>query len=163
MQSLVPSLSLNNLISLTTFYSVVFLSFDKLIPLRIDKNRTPPDWQNWDPSGLTKSDPSGLVKLGPLRIDKNRTPPDWQKQDPIGLAKTGPLRIGKIKPLRIGKNRTPPDGQIMTPPDWRKQDLSGLTKFGLLRIGKNSFSGTFYIFHPIPFRIRSPMLLCCRD
>ena len=67
-QSLVPSLSLNNLIPLTTFYSVVFLSFDKRIPLRIDKNWTPPDWQNWDPSELTK--------LGPLRIDKKRTPPD---------------------------------------------------------------------------------------
>ena len=51
---LVPSLSLNNLIPLTTFFSVVFLSLDKTMPLRIGKIGTLPDWQNWDPSGLAK-------------------------------------------------------------------------------------------------------------
>ena len=70
MQSLVPSLSLKNLITFTIFFSSVFLSLDKKIPLRIDKNRTPPDRQI--------QYPSGLAKLGPLRISKNKTPPDWQ-------------------------------------------------------------------------------------
>ena len=68
-QSLVPSLSLYNLLPFTIFFSFVYLSLDKIIPLRIDKNRTPPDWKNWDPSGL--------AKLGPFRIGKNKTPPDW--------------------------------------------------------------------------------------
>ena len=91
MQSLVPSLSPNNLIPLTTFFFVVFLSLAKIIALQIDKDGTPPVWQKWDPSGLAKMgplrigknrDPSGLAKMGPLRIGKNETLPDWQKWDP---------------------------------------------------------------------------------
>ena len=145
MQSLVPSLSLNNLIPLTFFFSVVFLSLHKTIPLRVEKNKSPPDRQKQDPAGLAKRDPSGLVKTGPLRIGKNRTPPDWQNWDPYGLAKIGPLRIGKIRPLRISK--------IGTPPDWQN--------WGPLWVCKNSLSGTFLNFLPKPFRIRSPMPLCC--
>ena len=111
MQSLVPSLSLNNLIPLITFFSVVFVSLDKTIPLRIDKNRTPPDWQKQAPSGLAKWDPSGLVKTGPLRIGKNRTPPDWQNWT-----------------LRIGKIGTHPDGD---PSGFVKIASRGLFQFSL--------------------------------
>ena len=54
-QSLVPSLSLNNLTPLTIIFSTTcFSPFNKIIPLRVDK------------------------KTAPLRIIKNRTPPDWQ-------------------------------------------------------------------------------------
>ena len=81
MQSLVPSLSLYNLIPFTTFFSVVFLSLDKTI-IRIDKNMTPPDWQNQDPSGLAKWDTLGLAKIGPLQIGKIGTPPGWQNMTP---------------------------------------------------------------------------------
>ena len=83
-QSMVPSLSLNNLIPLTTFYSVVVLRFDKIIPLRIDKNRTASDWQNLDPSVLTKLGPLRIDKKRTLRIGKIATPPDW---DPSALVK----------------------------------------------------------------------------
>ena len=98
-------LSLDNLIPLTTFYSAVFLSFDKIIPLRIDENRTTPDWHN--------SEPSGLTKIGPLRIGKIGTPPDWDPScfvkhlEPSGL---GPLRVCKnldpsgLGPLRVCKD-----------------------------------------------------------
>ena len=112
MQSLVPSLTPNNLILFTIYFSFLYLSFDK--------NRTPPDWKKEDPSGLAEIgpfsdwqnwDPSGLAKLGPLRIGKNRTPPDWQNWDPSGLAKFGHLRIGKNRTLRIGKIGTAPDWQ----------------------------------------------------
>ena len=58
----------------------------KTVPFRIGKSRIPPDWQNWDPSGL--------AKMVTLRIGKNRTPPDWQNWDPSGLAKLGLFRIG---------------------------------------------------------------------
>ena len=111
-QSLVRSLSLNNLISFTIIFSSVYLSLNKIVPLRIGKNSTPPDWQ--------KQDPSGLAKTGPLRIGKNRTLPDWQNWDPSGLA--------KLVPLRIGKNRTPLD--------WQNWDPSGL---GPLRVYKIAF------------------------
>ena len=109
-QSLVPSLSLNNLLPFTIYFSSIYLSLNKIIHLRIGKNKTPPDrqktghlrigkiktppdWQTWDPSGL--------AKLGPLRIGKLGTHPDWQTWDPSGLAKLGPLRI-----VNFG---TPPD------------------------------------------------------
>ena len=90
MQSLVPSLSLNNLTPLTIIFSSVYLSPQtKIIPLRVDK----------------KQFPSGLAKIEPLRIGKIETPPDW---DPSGFVKTRPLRIGtppnqeKFGPLLIG-------------------------------------------------------------
>ena len=110
MQSLVPSLSLNNLIPFTIIFSSVYLSLNKIVPLRINKivphrigkNKTPPDWQ--------KQDPSGLAKTRPIWIGKSRNFPDWQNWDPSGLAKMGPLRIGKIG----------------TPPDWQNWDPSGL-------------------------------------
>ena len=122
MQSLVPSLSLNILIFLTTFFSVVPLCVDKIIPLRIDKNRTPPGWQKQDPSGLAKTGPLRIGKMRPLRIGKNKIPPDWQNWDPYRLAKLEPLGIGKIG----------------TPPDWQNWDPSGL---GPLRVCKISFRG----------------------
>ena len=76
MQSLVPSLPLNNLTPLITIFSSVYLStLTKIIPLRVDK----------------KQYPSGLAKIGPLRIGKIETPPDW---DPSGLANERSLRIG---------------------------------------------------------------------
>ena len=134
MQSLVPSLSPNNLLPFTIYFSFVYLSFDE--------NRTPLDWQ--------KQDPSGLAKLGPLRFGKNRTPPDWQnmtfpdwqKQDPSGLAKIGPFRIGK--------KRTPLIGKIIGPLRIGKVwDPSGL---GPLRVCKNSFYGTFKVFARYPSR-----------
>ena len=68
-------------------------------PFRIGKNRTLPDWQIWDSSGLVKMgpfrigenwDPSGLVKMGPFRIGEN-----W---DPSGL---NPSRLVKMGPFRI--------------------------------------------------------------
>ena len=127
MQSLVPSLSPNNLIPFTIIFSFIFLSLDKTIPLRIDKIRTPPDWQ--------KKDPSGLAELGPLRIGKNRTPPDLQNWDSSGLAKTRPLRIGKNKKLR--------DWQNCDPPDW---DPSGLVKIayrGLSKFSPDTLPDTF--------------------
>ena len=111
-QSLVPSLSLNDLLPF-----VIFLSSVHLI---LNKNSTSPDWQT--------QDRSGLAKIVPLRIGKNKTPPDWQKQYPSGFTKTGPLRIGKKIPLRIGKNSTPPG--------WQNQDPSELANLGPLRIGK---------------------------
>ena len=148
MQSLVPSLSLNNLIPLTTFFSVVFLSLDKIIHLRIDKNSTPPDWQKWYASGLAKT--------RPLQIGKNKTPSDWQNWDPSGLAKTRPLRIGKIG----------------TPPDW---DPSGFVKIASQRLSKFSpdtlpdlFSYAIVLFEltrkgvssfPRPFRIEAKPLI----
>ena len=135
MQSLVASLSLNNLIPFTIIFSSVYLSLNKIStpldwqkkypsglaktrPLRIGKNSTYPDWQKQYPSGLAKivllrfgknSTPLDLAKLGPFRIGKIGTPPNWQNWDPSGLAKLGPLRIGKIGTLRIGKNGTLPD------------------------------------------------------
>ena len=63
MQSLVPSLSPNKLIPFSIFFSFVYLSLDKIISLRIDKNRTPTDCH----------------KSGPLRIGKNSFLPEWQK------------------------------------------------------------------------------------
>ena len=70
-QSLVPSLSLRNLIPFTILFSSVYLS--------LNKNSTPPDWQNSTPPDWQKQDLSGLAKIVPLRIGKNNTPPDWQK------------------------------------------------------------------------------------
>ena len=70
MLSLVPSLSPNILIPFTIYFSFVYLSFDK--------NKTPPDWQNWDPSGLAEIGPFRICRIGPLRIGKIETPPDWQ-------------------------------------------------------------------------------------
>ena len=70
MQSLIPSLSLNNLTPLTIIFSSVYLSplfKSKIVPLLVDKNSTPPDSQN----------------IGPLRIGKIETPPVW---DPSELA-----------------------------------------------------------------------------
>ena len=70
MQSLVASLSLNNLTPLTIIFSSVYLNpLTKIISLRVDK----------------KQYPSGLAKIGPLRIRKNF--------DPSGL---GPLRFVKL-------------------------------------------------------------------
>ena len=92
MQSLVPSLSLNNLIPLTTFFSVVFLTLDETIPLRIDKNRTPRIGKN---KTLPDWDPFRLAKLGPLGIGKNKTPPDW---DPSGFVKIASRRLSKFSP-----------------------------------------------------------------
>ena len=90
------------------------LRIGKIRPLRIGKIGTPPDWENWDPSGL--------AKLGPLRFGKFGTLPDWQNWDPSGLAKLGPFRIDKKK----------------TPPDWQNKHPSGLAKLGAFWIGKNS-------------------------
>ena len=140
MQSLAPSLSLNNLIPFSIIFSSVYLSRNK--------NSTPPDWQKQKPSGQ-KLDPSGLAKIPLLRIGKNKTPPDWQNWDPSGLAKLGLSGFAKFGTLRIGK--------IGTPTVWQKWDPSGL---GPLRVCKSSFS-VFQNFHPIPFRIRFPMLICC--
>ena len=92
MQSRVPSLSPNYLKPFINFFSSNYLSLNKIVPIRIGKNKTPPDWQNWDPSGL--------AKLGTLLIGKIGTLSDWQNWDHSGLAKLGPLRIGK--------NKTPP-------------------------------------------------------
>ena len=136
MQSLVPSLSLNNIIPFTIFFSFDYLSLDKVVPLQIGKNRTPPDCQNSTPPDWQKQDPYGLEKIGPLRIGKNRnppdwphrTPPDWQKQDHSGLANKDPSGIAKLGPFQIGKF-----GSL---PDWQKQDPSGLAKLGHFRIGK---------------------------
>ena len=153
MQSLVPSLFLNNLIPLTIIFSSVYLHLNKKKPLRIGSNCTPPDWQQHDPSGLAKKYPSGLAKTVPLWIGKNSAPTDWQKQYPSELAKIVPLRTGKIGtpsdwqnwdpsglaklgPLRIGKIGTPPDWQSWDPFDWQKWDPSGLAKLGPHRIGK---------------------------
>ena len=44
-QSLVPSLSLNNLIPFTIFFSSVYLILNKIVILRIGKNRNLADWQ----------------------------------------------------------------------------------------------------------------------
>ena len=163
-QSLVPSLTLNNLIPFTTIFSSVYLSLNKIVPTRIGKNSTPPDWQ--------KQYPSGLAKTIPLRVGKNSTPPDWQTQDTSGLAKIVPLRIGsigtladwqnwdpsglaKLGPFRNGKNKTPLDwlnwypsglakmrpfriGKIETLPDWQTWDLSGFIKIAFQRLSKNS-------------------------
>ena len=93
-QSLVPSLSLNNLIPFTTIFSSAYLSLNKIVPIRIGKNSTPPDSQ--------KQYPSGLAKTRPLRVGKNSTPPDWQKQDPSGLAKIAFQRPSKLGPFLIG-------------------------------------------------------------
>ena len=128
MQSLVPSPSLNSLVAFTTFFSFVYLSLNKTVPLRIAKIvplrigniETLPDWQNWDLSGL--------AKLGPFQIGKNKTPPDWQNWEPSGLAKLGPFRVGKIGIL--------PDWQKQDPPDWQNWDRSGLAKLGPFRVGK---------------------------
>ena len=79
MQSLVPSLSLNNLIPFITFFSFVYLSHDKIVPLRIGKIGTPPDWQNCDPSRLAKLGPFRIGKIGIIQDLQNKTPPDWQK------------------------------------------------------------------------------------
>ena len=103
MQSLVPSLSLNNLIPFTIFFSFVFLSLDKkypsrltktgslriakLGPLRIGENKTPPNWQNWDPSEL--------AKIRPLQTGKVGTPPVWE---PSGFVKLSPPRRSKFSP-----------------------------------------------------------------
>ena len=95
MQSLVPSLSLINLIPFSIFFSFVYLSLDKNSPLRIGKNKNPLDWQIGTPPNWPKWDHSGLVKILPLLVGKNKTPPDWQNLDPSELAKLGPLRIGK--------------------------------------------------------------------
>ena len=67
-KSLVPSLTLNNLIPFTIYFSFVYLSLDKKVPLRVGKSGNLPDWQNWDRSGL--------AKLGPFRIGKYGTLPD---------------------------------------------------------------------------------------
>ena len=76
MQSLVPSLSLNNLTPLKIIFSSVYLSpLTKILPLRVDK----------------KQYPSGLAKIGRLRIGKIETTPDW---DPSGLENVRSLRIG---------------------------------------------------------------------
>ena len=50
-----------------------------MIPLRIGTNRTLPDCQNIDPSGL-----------GPLGISNYKTPPD---SDPSDFVESRPLRI----------------------------------------------------------------------
>ena len=151
--------SLNNLIPFTIFFSFDFLSLDKILTLRIDKNRNPPDWQKEDPSGLAKirhfrqkQDPLGLAKTGPLRIGKIGTPPDWQNWDPCGLAKLGLLWIGKIG----------------TPPDWQNWDPSGFVKIAFQRLPKfspdtlpDTFSDAIMLFEltregvfsfPRPFR-----------
>ena len=79
MQSLVPSLTPNNLIPFTIYFSFVYLTFDKKGPLRICK----------------KKDTSGLAKTGPLRIGKIRTP---------RIGKIVPFRIGKISTLPDWQN-----------------------------------------------------------
>ena len=121
MQSLVLSLSPNNLIPFTIYFYFVYISFDK--------NRTLPKWQSLDPSGL--------IKMGPLRIGKIGTPPDWQKKDPSGLAKLGPLRIGKSRNSPDWQNWDPSGlakmgpfwiGISRTPPDWQNWDPFGLAK-----------------------------------
>ena len=104
LQSLVYNLTPNNLVFLTIYFSFVYLGFDKIGPLRIDENRTPPNWQNWvlldwqkkTLADWEKQDPSGLAKLGSSRIGKIRILPDWENWDPSELIKTGPLRIDKI-------------------------------------------------------------------
>ena len=148
MQSLVPSLSLNNLIPFTIFFSFVYLCLDKIVPLRIGKNRTPPDWQ--------KQHHSGLAKLGSFRIGNIGTLPDWQKQDPSGLA--------KIRPLQIGKNKTPPN---WVPSGFVKLAFQRLSKFSpdtlpekfsdaiiLLELPRK---GVFSL--PRPFRIEAKSLI----
>ena len=156
MQSLVPSMSLNNLIPFTIFFSFVYLS--------LNKNSTPPDWQNWDPSGLAKQDPTGLGKtgplrigkIGPLRIGKIGTFSDWQNYDPSGVAKKRPFRIGKIGTL----------------PDW---DPSGFVKIAfqwLSKFSPDTFPDTFsdaimlleltrkcVFSFPRPFRIEAKPLI----
>ena len=71
-QSLVPSLSLNNLIPFTIIFTSVYLSLNKI--------STPPDWQKYGKIGTLLDwqnwDTSGLAKLRPLRIGKIGTPPD---------------------------------------------------------------------------------------
>ena len=88
MQSVVSSLFLNNLIpfNFLSLNKIKTSGLTKVGPLRIGKNKTPPDWQKYDPSRL--------AKIRPLRIGKNKTPLDWQNLDPSGLPKTRPLRIG---------------------------------------------------------------------
>ena len=68
MQSLVPSLTPNNLIPFTSYFSFVYLSFDKY--------RNVPEWQNSDPSELAKIGPLRIGKIGPLRIGKIGSPPN---------------------------------------------------------------------------------------
>ena len=93
MQSLVPSLSLDNLIPSAIFFSFVYLSHGK--------KKTLPKWQNRTPPDLQKKDTSGLANLRPLRIGTVRTLPHlqkkdssgWQNWDPSGL---GPTRLEKI-------------------------------------------------------------------
>ena len=70
MQSLIPSLSLNNPIPFAIIFSSVYLGpFNKIIPLRVDK----------------KQYPSGLAKIGPFRIGKIETPPDWDPSDLVNI------------------------------------------------------------------------------
>ena len=176
-QSLVPTLSLKNLIPFTIIFSSVYLSLKKSTlpdckkqrPSWIGNYSTPPNWQ--------KQDASVLAKTGQLRIDKIGTPTDWQQQDPSGLAKAGPLRIGKIGTLPDWENWDPfglaklgsyPIGKIGTLPDWQNWDPSGLGPLRICKIGtlpdwqnwdpsglgpricKNSFSETSKIFTRYP-------------
>ena len=76
MQSLDSSLTLNNLIFFTIYFSFVYFSFDKIGPLRIDKIRTLANWQKKYPPDWQKQDPFRIGKIG--------TPPDW---DPSGIVK----------------------------------------------------------------------------
>ena len=114
MQSLVPSLSVNNLIPLTIIFSSVLQSFNKTIPLRVDN----------------KQYPSGLARIGPFRIGKIENPPVW---DPSELANIRPLRFGTPP---FCENKTPPDWdpsefeKIWTPPDW---EPSGFIKVAFRR------------------------------
>ena len=63
------------------------LRIGKMGPLRIGKNKTPPDWQNWDPSGYAKIGPLRVCKIITVRIGRIGTPSDWLNWDFSGLAK----------------------------------------------------------------------------
>ena len=96
MQSLLSSLAPINLIYFTIYFLLstcvlarigafwvgenrTLPNWQKFGPFRIGKSmtppvwqtRTPPEWQNWDPSGLAKIGPFRIGKIGTPRVCKN--------------------------------------------------------------------------------------------